>query len=302
MSTRRGTVSLAALLLSSLALSLSLASHCVQAAQQPAAPATAPGSTSQAIPREWGELQERCSKCHNSVDWAGGIAFDTISPADVPANAEVWEKAVRKLRGHLMPPPGESQPAQRTIDSFVSFLEGSLDRASQAHPDPGSVGLHRLNRTEYARQIQALLGLDVDVRTLLPKDVSSDGFDNIAATLRVSPAFLDQYITAARNISRQAIGRASAKASSHEYRISPALDQSEHVDGLPLGTRGGALIKYYFPADGEYEFNIRNFFFGGAGYVTKIDDPHRVILTIDDVRVFERSFGGLEDLKAVDQN
>src|SRR6185295_14550224 len=166
-------------------------------------------------------------------------------------------------------------------------MESQLDRAAEAHPDPGQVGLHRLNRTEYAREIDRLLGLDVDVKTMLPKDVSSDGFDNVAAVLRVSPAFLDQYITAARNVSRQAIGRASAKPSSRQYRVNPAADQNEHIDGLPLGTRGGMLVDHYFPADGEYEFNIREWFFGGAGYVTKVDDRHEVVMTIDDVRVFE---------------
>jgi hypothetical protein len=231
-------------------------------------------------PQEWGLLEKSCSKCHNSVDWAGGIAYDTMTPDTIAEEADTWEKAVRKLRARMMPPPGEPQPEQATIDAFVGWMEGELDRAAAANPDPGNVGLHRLNRTEYQREIDRLLGLDVDVKTLLPKDVSSDGFDNVAAVLRISPAFLDQYITAARTISRQAIGRASSKPSSRQYRVNPASDQNEHLDGLPLGTRGGMLVEHYFPADGEYEFNIREFFFGGAGYVTKVDATHRVILTI----------------------
>jgi len=244
-------------------------------------------------------LEQRCSKCHNSTDWAGGVAFDTMTADDIATDAETWEKAIRKLRGRLMPPPGEPQPDQATLDSFVSWMEQQLDAVSAANPDPGDVGLHRLNRTEYAREIQRLLGLDVDVKSLLPKDVSSDGFDNIASTLRISPTFLDQYITAARNVSRQAIGRVGAKPSSREFRVD-ASDQSEHIDGLPLGTRGGMIVDHYFPADGEYELNIREFFFGGAGYVTRVDHPHKVILTIDDVRVFENQVGGKDDLNAVD--
>ena len=252
-------------------------------------------------PEPWTLLKDRCEKCHNSEDWAGQVAFDTMSPQDIPADAETWEKAVRKLRGRLMPPPGNPQPDQQTIDTFVHWMEGRLDAAAASHPSPGNIGLHRLNRTEYARSIEEMLGLEVDVKTMLPKDVSSDGFDNIAAVLRTSPAFLEQYISAARNISRQAIGRVTGKPSSHEYRVASGVDQSNHIDGLPLGTRGGMLIEHYFPADGEYEFNIRQFFFGGAGYVTKIDQPHHVILTIDGNRVFDRSFGGADDLKAVDQ-
>ena len=275
---------------------LSVGSPGVAADSEPTATAAHSGT-----PAQWGLLEQRCQKCHNSTDWAGGTAFDTLTPEGIPDDAETWEKAVRKLRGRLMPPPGETQPDQQTIDNFVSWMEGQLDHVAAAKPDPGYVGLHRLNRTEYAREIDRILGLDVDVKTLLPKDVSSDGFDNVAAVLRISPSFLEQYISAARNVSRQAIGRASEKPSTQQFRVAPDADQSEHLDGLPLGTRGGMLVEHYFPADGEYEFNIREFFFGGAGYVTKVDDRHRVVMTIDDVRVFEQDFGGKDDLRAVDQ-
>jgi len=253
------------------------------------------------VSQHWRMLDERCGSCHNSTDWAGSLAFDTLSPDDIGNDAEVWEKVVRRLRGHLMPPPGEPQVDARQQQEFVQWLESRLDAAGAARPDPGYVGLHRLNRTEYRREIQRLLSLEVEVENLLPKDVSSDGFDNVAAALRTSPAFLDQYIAAARNVSRLAIGSATAKPSSREYRVDPAIDQSKHIDGLPLGTRGGIQVEHYFPADGEYEFNIREFFFMGAGYVTKIDSRHRVILTIDDQRVFQNEAGGPEDLKYVDQ-
>jgi hypothetical protein len=260
------------------------------------------GTATPGTPDEhWKMLDDKCGKCHNSQDWAGGLAFDILErdAGGIATDAETWEKAVRKLRGRLMPPPGEPQPDQRTIDSFVSWMEGELDRAAAAQPDPGYVGLHRLNRTEYAREIERILGLQVDVKSLLPKDVSSDGFDNIASTLRISPSFVDQYITAARNVSRQAIGSVTQKPSSREFRVDGS-NQDKHVDGLPLGTRGGFVIDHYFPADGEYEFNIRDFFFMGAGYVTKVDSRHTVIMTIDGVRVFQQSAGGAEDLKDVD--
>ncbi len=247
-------------------------------------------------------LDEKCGACHNSTDWAGGVAFDTLSLDDLHGDAEVWEESIRKLRGRLMPPPGEPQPAQAEIDSTVRWLETRLDAAAKAAPpDPGFVGLHRLNRNEYGREIRRLLDLDVDVTELLPRDVYSDGFDNQAATLRMSPSFLDQYIGAARAVARQAIGRVDAKSNSREYRAPSSLDQSKHVDGLPLGTRGGFWVDHHFPADGDYVFSIREFFAMGAGYVTKVDDPHVVILTIDGRRVFQSTYGGEEDLKAVDQ-
>ena len=296
MSRRLREVVSAVLLISGAVLAGSAVSNDAIAEEKAAEHAAVPGA-----PPQWNLLSERCTKCHNATDWAGGVAFDTLSADDIAADAETWEKAVRKLRGRLMPPPGEPQPDQPSIDSFVAWMEGRLDQAAAAHPDPGYVGLHRLNRTEYAREIDRLLHLTVDVKTLLPKDVSSDGFDNVAAALRISPAFIDQYISAARAVSRQAIGRASAKPSSREYRANAATDQSRHVDGLPLGTRGGLVIDHYFPADGEYVFNIRDFFFMGAGYVTKVDAPHRVIMTIDDERVFEQTAGGPDDLRDVDQ-
>jgi hypothetical protein len=249
----------------------------------------------------WKLLSDSCEKCHNTTDWAGGVAFDALSPDNIAEDAETWEKAVRKLRGRLMPPPGNPQPSNEAISGFVSWMEGKLDAAAAGRPQPGTVGVHRLNRTEYGRSIKAMLGLDVNVETMLPKDVSTDGFDNIAAVLRTSPAYLEQYIQAARNISRQAIGRADAKSSTHEYRVPIYLDQNSHVDGLPLGTRGGFYVDFYFPADGEYVFNIRDFLWMGAGYVTKVDSRHDVILTIDDERVFQAAAGGAEDLKAVDQ-
>lgn len=261
-----------------------------------------PALAQAARPPQWSLLEKRCTKCHNSIDWAGGVAFDTMSPAAISEDAKTWEAAVEKLQGRLMPPPGNPQPDQRSVDAFVSWLEGRLDQAAAAHPDPGFVGIHRLNRTEYAREIEALLGLQVDAQALLPADVASDGFDDVAAVLRVSPTFLEQYIRAARTVSRLAVGRMDAKPSTVQYRADRDADQFEHIDGLPLGTRGGMLVQHYFPADGEYELSIGDFDLFGGGYITKIDLPHTVVLTIDGVRVFERSFGGPEDLKAVDQH
>ena len=145
-----------------------------------------------------------------------------------------------------------------------------------------------------------MFGFPVDATTLLPKDVSSDGFDNVASVLKTSPAFLEQYVLAARRISRQAVGRPPAKPSTRAYRHS-GVDQRAWVPGLPLGTRGGMVIEHYFPADGEYEFSIRDFHFGGSGYINRIDAPHRVVMVIDDARVFEQVVGGPEDLKLVDQ-
>lgn len=246
-------------------------------------------------------IEENCNSCHNSTDWAGGLALDVLEVDDPAKDAEAWEEVVRKMRGRLMPPLGEKQPSAAEVKAFVNFLEGRLDDAAKAHPDPGTVVLHRLNRTEYARAVRDIFGIEVDVSTILPKDVSNEGFDNVAASLQISPSFIEQYITAARNVARTAVGRAEVKASTHAYRH-PGHDQRFHVPGLPLGTRGGFVVEHHFPTDGEYAFFIRDFHWAGAGYINRLDHPHRVVLLIDDERVYEQTVGGPDDLRAVDQH
>ena len=174
-------------------------------------------------------------QCHNSTDWAGGVAFDTMGQDSIPQDAKELEEAVRKLQGRLMPPPGKSQPDQQTVDLMVSWLTDRLDEAGGAHPNPGNVVIHRLNRTEYAREVKDLLALSIDAAALLPKDTKSEGgFDNVASVLKVSPSFLDQYIVAAHDVSVAAIGNNTASAAPTVYREPPGIDQQEYVEGLPL--------------------------------------------------------------------
>src|SRR5439155_2955940 len=171
--------------------------------------------------------------------------------------------AIRKLRGGLMPPPGARQPDHAAVDSFISFLETTLDQAAAKAPNPGGITLHRLNRAEYANSIHELFGIDVDASALLPADDVSDGFDNIANVLKVSPSFLDQYINAARAVSRQAVGEPPSSMPARTLRRG-TLDQNPYVPGgLPLGTQPAMLSEYLFPADGEYEFRVN-----GAAVVT----------------------------------
>jgi len=138
-------------------------------------------------PHDFSMLSRYCSKCHNTEDWAGGIAFETLSPEDIPHDAETWEKAMRKLRGGLMPPAGNPQPDGKAVEAFVDWVEGTIDHAALPEVEPGRVALHRLNRKEYANAVRDLLDVEVDARELLPRDDSHDGFDNIASALQVSP-------------------------------------------------------------------------------------------------------------------
>src|SRR6185369_9819805 len=201
-------------------------------------------------------LDKYCVTCHNARLKTANLTFDTMDLVHVSNDGAVWEKAVRKLRDGMMPPPGMPRPELAAVDSFVSWLETSLDAAAAANPNPGNVALHRLNRTEYADAMRELFGIDVDAAALLPADDISDGFDNIANVLKVSPSFLDQYITAARAVAIQAIGK---PLPTDAVRVTLRGSPAEPAD-LPLGTRGGTVAEYLFPLDGEYEFRL-----GGAG-------------------------------------
>jgi hypothetical protein len=247
---------------------------------------------------QWGLLQQYCFECHNFEDWAGGVAFDTMTADTVAADAEIWEEAVRKLRGGLMPPPGEPRPDQAGTASFVGWLEGYLDHTAAAAPVPGRVALHRLNRTEYANAIRDLLALEVDPAALLPKDDISDGFDNIANVLQVSPSFLEQYIAAADIVSGLAVGEPAPPPAGATFVIGGG-SQHFHVEGLPLGTRGGGAVEYNFPADGDYLLSLNDMATGY--YVTGMEFEQTLIVTLDGVRIYQTQMGGEDDLRSIDQ-
>jgi mono/diheme cytochrome c family protein len=197
-------------------------------------------------------LDRYCVTCHNQKAKTAGLTFDTMDLAQVGKNAAVWERAVRKLRGGMMPPPGMPRPDPATVNSFVAFLETSLDQAALASPNPGTVALHRLNRAEYQNAMQDILGIDVDSAALLPRDDISNGFDNIANVLKVSPSFLDQYISAAREVSRLAISHPPPTEPVKAVLRGDPADPAE----LPLGAEGGIAVKHLFAYEGDYQVAI----------------------------------------------
>src|SRR5579863_4805622 len=207
--------------------------------------------------QEQAVLNQYCITCHNEKAKTAGLMLDKLDYAHPGPNAEIWEKVVRKVRAGMMPPGGAPRPDRATMDAFAAKLETELDHAAAASPNPGFTGLHRLNRTEYAYAIRDLLALDIDASTLLPADDSSEGFDNIADALGVSPALVERYTSAASKISRWAVGNMLTSNFTVTYRAPGDLKQTEHIDGLPLGTRGGILVHYNFPLDAEYDFKIR---------------------------------------------
>jgi hypothetical protein len=223
--------------------------------QQPAQPAPASAASQQAV------LQRYCLGCHSQAMKERGtvpIALDGLDFARTDRDKEVLEKVVRKVRTGLMPPPGRPRPDKGTTEAFASSLEGALDRAAAAHPNPGRTEpFHRLNRVEYQNAVRDLLGVRIDAESLLPSDDASYGFDNIAGVLKMSPTLMDRYLSAAQKISRTALGIASPFPGVDYYRVPDDLQQDVHLDGLPEGTRGGIAIRHTFPADGEYVIKVR---------------------------------------------
>jgi len=218
----------------------------------------ATGANAQQLGKDhWNTLQKYCSKCHNTEDFAGGFAIDQLKPDDLHADAALWEKMARKLRSGMMPPPGEDRPAIRDINRMAVSLETSLDRVAARHPNPGAVLLHRMNRSEYANAVRDLLALPVNGEQLLPADDSAGGFDNMSSALVLSPALMQSYITAASRISRLAVGDMGSSTVVARFSAPAGMSQSVHIDGLPLGTRGGLRVQHVFPLDAEYEFIIR---------------------------------------------
>ena len=204
-----------------------------------------------------GFLDKYCVRCHNQRLKTAGLLLDLLDVTNVAASAEVWEKVIKKVRSGAMPPAGAPRPDPASADRLVSWLERTLEAAALAHPNPGRTALHRLNRTEYANAIRDLLGLDIDVAALLPPDDAGYGFDNIGDVLTITPGLLERYLLAAKEIARTAIGDASIRPVTHEYRLPLSLIQDIRMsEDLPFGTRGGLAVRHTFPADGEYEIAI----------------------------------------------
>ena len=236
-----------------------------------------------------------CLDCHNKTLKTAGVAFDIMDIKHPEANAETWEKVLRKLRGRLMPPPGNPQPSQADIDAFSTWMEGRLD----ANPGPvtaGHVPVQRLNRTEYAASVKSLLGVDVNEKDILPQDVQVDGFDNIASVLTTSPAFLDQYVDAARRIAKKAVGDMQPPTADLSFKSEG--NQDPELPFPPgLRQRGAIEITQNFPADGEYRFS---FSFDGQSiglYNRGLQNRTTLVMLIDGKVEFKGDIGGAEDLR-----
>src|SRR5262245_34812240 len=239
-------------------------------------------------------IDRYCTDCHNDDERTGELTLERLALTDVAAHAEVWETVVKKLRGRMMPPAGERLPDAAATDQLVAYLEEQLDNAAAAHPNPGTKSLHRLNRTEYGNAIRDLLALDVDATAYLPNDSEAYGFDNIADVLGTDPSLMDRYLSAAWKITSAAMGDPNLAPAVSTYRVPPDRSQRDHVDGLPLGTRGGMLVSHHFPVDGEYVVKPK-LWRNTVDVVRGTETPHDLEVSLDGAQLTLTRFGGPDD-------
>jgi len=229
-------------------------------------------------------FQRYCISCHNGKTKVAGLDLAALSAEDIAKNPATWEKVVRKLSARYMPPIGLPRPDERTYDDLVATLSRSLDAVAIARPNPGRTDtFRRLNRTEYHNSIRDLLALDVDVEALLPSDESAHGFDNVTVG-ELSPALLERYLSAVQKISHLAIGTPMRSPGGDTFELPADLSQEAHFDDLPLGTRGGKVLNYTFPLDGNYEIQLR-LTRDRNEQVEGLSEPDKVDLMLDGERI-----------------
>jgi len=205
----------------------------------------------------WQTTKVYCDSCHFGPKAKAKLNIQALNLARLDVNGETWEKVLRKLRNHEMPPVGAPRPSDATYASLIKSIENERDRLAQVNPNPGRKTLHRLNRTEYANAIRDLLALEIDVGELLPADDIGYGFDNIGDVLQVSPVLLERYLSVARKVSRSAVGDMDMPVAYQTYTVPHRLVQDERLsDVAPVGSRGGTAIRHLFPVDGEYEISV----------------------------------------------
>src|SRR5688500_16028921 len=256
-----------------------------------AAPAAQPSPDIGAVVKQY------CVGCHNVRARTGGLTLTTLDLENVPADAEVWEKVIRKVRTGMMPPVGVPHPDAATRAALVSSLSTVLDRAAAAKPNPGRPALYRMNRSEYANAIRDLLDLEVDAPTLLPPDDSAYGFDNIADVLSLSSTLMQQYVNAAGKVSSLAVGSKDVSPGSQVFNLRQDASQDRHVEGLPFGTVGGLLARPVIQVEGEYQLSSR-YFRTNLGVMRGLEYEHWMEYAVDGKRVHLFKVGGPDDWAA----
>jgi hypothetical protein len=239
-------------------------------------------------------VSKYCSDCHSAAEQEGGLVLENANLADPTAQRAKWEKVIHKLKAGLMPPPGEPRPTGETVASLVSYLETNLDAAA---PHPPGAPIRRLTRAAYGNAVRDLLGFPIDVESLLPPDISSNGFDNVSDTLKTSPLLLERYLTVGLRVAGLAIGDTKLGPQGTEYRPRLDLSQNDWIEGLPYGTRGGLVVDHYFPTDAQYE--IRPNLWRATGSTVRgvegFKEPFELQILLDGEVVHTAEIGGAAD-------
>jgi hypothetical protein len=249
------------------------------------------------LEEQWAMVGQYCTDCHNNAELTGELSLEGRGLDNVHADPATWEKVLHKLAIGAMPPRDQPQPSPEQRAEFLAALTGTLDAAAAEKPFAGRTTVHRLNRAEYANAVRDLLGIEADLDELLPSDGGDHGFDNIAEVLRTSPFLLERYLTVALRVADMAVGNPEAAVTASSYRIPFGVTQNKHLNGLPLGTRGGIKVQHNFPADGNYVFagrlvrGVEEGLFGIEGH----DRPHEFLVLVDGQTVYTTEVGGVDD-------
>jgi hypothetical protein len=239
-------------------------------------------------------ISKYCTDCHSQAEREAGLVLENPDLLNPGSRRAVWEKVVHKLGAGLMPPPDEPRPSDEAVASLVAYLETTLDASA---PEPAGAPVRRLTRAAYGNAVRDLLGFPVDVETLLPADITSDGFDNVSDTLKTSPLLLERYLTVGLRVAAMAVGSTKLSPRGTEYRPRLDLSQNDWIEGLPFGTRGGLVVQHYFPTDAEYE--IRPELWRATGSTVRgvegFKTPFELQILLDGVVVHSAQFGGADD-------
>jgi hypothetical protein len=239
-------------------------------------------------------MDKYCMGCHNDKTKSGGMSLANVDPAHPGTQTGPLEKVALKLRAGMMPPPGMPRPDAATATAAANFIEATIDREAATHSNPGRPILHRLNQTEYANAIRDVIGLTIDPAAFLPPDDMSNGYDNMSDVLTISPALLEGYVRAAGKISRLAIGDPTAAPAVETYVVPQSISQTKHIEGTPMGTRGGIVVQHNFPADGQYVFRL-SFYYSSIGPVfgdNKPSEGSQIEIAVNGERVALLDFNG----------
>lgn len=210
-------------------------------------------------------LEEYCYDCHGNGAAKGKVIFDELSDEEILSRTELWFDALKNLRANIMPPADKPQPSAEEAKQITDWIKYAAFKIDPHAPDPGRVTIRRLNRVEYGRTIQALLGLDFPSEAEFPPDDTGHGFDNIGDVLSISPLLLEKYLQAAESIVSRVVPQSSRVTpvliargrDFQDYEEPPSFDNAEGEDGGRVARANlGRPLAYEVPVKVSHTFNV----------------------------------------------